>query len=888
MLRSIYKRLGVRKWIIPGILLFSCGPITVAQQPDLNQKVAVHYSGIPLEEVLIDLSRSFHIRFSYSPELVAINQTINYTTENTNLGRVLDEILQSCGIQYTLVDGYMVLKSVKKQDIDKTPGKPVLFTICGVITDSASHEVMIGAAVYIRETGTGIFTNNYGFYSLTLPAGTYTLQTSYVGYTIQSKTIDLSGDIRLNMDLNPSPFTLKEIIINPVSQEQLVFSSLAAQTHVDPSVVQRLSAALGETDMLKSLDNLPGVSFQSDGSSYFSVRGGSRDQNLILLDEAPIYNPSHLLGLFTPIIPEAIKNVELYRADFPVQYGGRLSSVVDIRAKDGNMNKFSGSASISPVSTRFNIEGPFRKEASSYFVSFRISTFGLLVKAANPSVESFYFADFTSKFNFRLGKRDRLYLTLFAGKDAFINKPGDTRNGLEWGNSAITLRWSHVYGTRLFSNTTFYASKFDYSLYTDYDRKIRWNSDITGTNLKSEFSWYISPRNNFRFGYNLGGYFFNPGNYTSPDATLDTMRVSQVNSGEIVLYAGDELEPVKWLRVNYGFRFSNWSNYGEAFSIIYDHDYHPASYAEYAKGTRYYSRNLLEPRISVSFRTGKYASVKASYNRTIQHINQINNSISPFNSLEVWLPSGPNIRPQYADIFNLGFVKSWPGKSVDLNLDVYYKNLFNQVGYSYHAEMFLNPYLEGELRQGKGYAGGFEVMIRKTQGRLTGQLGYGFTRSYLKINDLNADRWYPSHHDRPVDVSLSLDFKVKPRWTLNLNAVYTSGMTISTPTGFYYYRGSQVPEYTQQNNDRLPDYRRVDIGSAWRLNRIGKTFEHYFTLTLYNFFNSRNYVFLNFNKIKGADDKYYIPADKMNQQEQLPTYKYVYSIVPSFTYSLKF
>ena len=244
--------------------------------------------------------------------------------------------------------------------------------------------------------------------------------------------------------------------------------------------------------------------------------------------------------------------------------------------------------------------------------------------------------------------------------------------------------------------------------------------------------------------------------------------------------------------------------------------------------------------------------------------------------------------PQYADIFNLGFVKSWPGKSVDLNLDVYYKNLFNQVGYSYHAEMFLNPYLEGELRQGKGYAGGFEVMIRKTQGRLTGQLGYGFARSYLKINDLNADRWYPSHQDRPVDVSLSLDFKVKPRWTLNLNGVYTSGMTISTPTGFYYYRGSQVPEYSKQNNDRLPDYRRIDIGSTWRLNRIGKTFEHYFTLTLYNFFNSRNYVFLNFNKIKGADDKFYIPADKLNRQEQLPTYKYVYSIVPSFTYSLKF
>jgi hypothetical protein len=238
-------------------------------------------------------------------------------------------------------------------------------------------------------------------------------------------------------------------------------------------------------------------------------------------------------------------------------------------------------ASVSPVSTRFSAEGPFRKNYSSYFVSFRISTFGLLAKAANPSIESFYFADFTSKFNFRLGKRDRLFLTLFAGKDAFINKSGNIRNGLEWANTAATLRWSHIYGPRLFSNTTIYASKYDYALYTDFDRKIFWNSDITGTNLKSEFTWYINPRNNLRFGINVSGYFFNPGNYNSTITSLDTMRVSQVNSGEFVFYAGDELELSHWLKVNYGFRFSNWSNYGEAFSIVYE-CYHPFPH-EYLK-----------------------------------------------------------------------------------------------------------------------------------------------------------------------------------------------------------------------------------------------------------------------------------------------------------------
>ena len=279
---------------------------------------------------------------------------------------------------------------------------------------------------------------------LTLPRGKYTLEASFLGYAVESRTMELTRNIRWNMQLKLSPFTLKEIIISSVNQEELINNSLAAQTILDPSVVQRQTAALGETDMLKSLDYLPGISFQSDGSSYFSVRGGSRDQNLILLDEAPIYNPSHLLGLFTPIIPEAIKHTDIFRADFPVQFGGRLSSVIDIHAREGNMRKFSGTASISPVSSRFSVEGPFKKEISSYFLSFRFSTFGLYVKASNPTIEQFNFIDFTSKFNIKLGQRDRLYLTLFAGKDALIAKPSNVRTGLMWGNTAASLRWSHI------------------------------------------------------------------------------------------------------------------------------------------------------------------------------------------------------------------------------------------------------------------------------------------------------------------------------------------------------------------------------------------------------------------------------------------------------------
>jgi hypothetical protein len=887
MLNNNLKRIsGYGIWLL--IMFRLTAYELLAQMPDLNRNLDLNYDLIPLETVLQDITQKTQIRFSYSVNLIQAGKKITCHAVNKPLSRILDEIFREAGIQYKIVNGYLVLTPDQEEQSRKNTARTERFTISGMIADSASREGMIGAAIYVKESGLGAFTNNYGFFSLTLPSGAYTLQTSFLGYASKIRKLDLNRDISWNIQIGSLPVLMKEIIINPSGEEDRVLHSLASQVQVDPVIVQRQSAALGETDLLKSLDNLPGISFQNDGSSYFSVRGGNHDQNLILLDDAPIYNPTHLLGLFTPIIPEAIKHMEIYRADFPVQYGGRLSSVLDIRARDGNMRRFSGNATLSPVSSRFSLEGPLKKEASSYFVSFRGSTFGLLIKALNPSVESFYFTDFTTKFNLKLGKRDRLYLTLFAGKDVFINKPEAVRNGLTWGNSAATLRWSHIYGTKLFSNTTLYASKYDYSLYTNYDTKAFWNSDITSTNLKSEFTWYRSPKNSLKFGVNVGGYFFNPGNYNSSDATLDTLRVSEVNSGELVLYAGYDLNPLRWLQINCGFRLSNWSNYGEGFSMVYDETHKAVSYKTYQKGDRYYSRTFLEPRISISFRTGSFGSVKASYNRTTQHINQISNSISPFNSLEVWLPSGPNIKPQYANIFDLGIIKLWPNHAFELSMDGYYKKLFNQPGYQVHAGMFLNPYLEGELRQGDGTAAGFEIMLRKTQGRITGQLGYGYVKSVLHIEELNGGDRYPSHQDKPVDLSLWLDFKVRPRWTLTTNMVYTSGMTISTPTGFYVYRGTQIPVYAKQNNDRLPDYKRLDLGSSWRLNKLERTFQHYLTLTLYNFFSTRNYAFLNFNKIKGDDGKYYVPADKLNRPEQIVTYRYIYSMVPSITYNLKF
>ncbi|MBI9067659.1 MAG: TonB-dependent receptor [Salinivirgaceae bacterium] len=867
------------------LLVFSSHGFT--QVKNSETEISVHFSNTKLENVLKELSEKTGQKFSYSTNTIPANFEINYTAKKESFENILNEICKQAGVSYENVGGYLVLKKADEIIQETEILKAKKFTISGYIVDSKNQEALIGAAVYNEETNQGTTTNNYGFFSFTLPEGNYSIKTSYMGYDVASKQVELYNNFRWNIKLEPTASMMQEVVVSSFNREKLISNQLAAQTNIKPFAVKQQTAALGETDMLKSLDNLPGISFQSDGSSYFYVRGGNRDQNLILLDEAPIYNPSHMLGLFTPIIPDAIKNTTIYKADFPIQYGGRLSSLIDIRTRDGNMEKFSGSSSIGLVSARISVEGPIKKEASSFFTSFRRSYFGVLVKAGYPKVKDFYFNDFTSKFNLRLGKKDRLFLTLYNGKDILLTEETvNNKSGLEWGNTSFTTRWNHIFGSKLFLNTTFYASKYDYFLHTDYSKNINWNSHISSAHVKSEFTWYLNPNHKIYYGLKLGRYYFNPGNYNDPKLPSG-LTVSPINSGESILYVGNEYQFSENLQLNAGLRFTSWRNFGEGFVVNYT-DYQPIDTNNYKKDEKYYSNLSVEPRISISYKLTDFSSLKASYNRTLQHINLINNSISPFNSLEVWLPSGPNIKPQKADIINLGFIKSWPAHDIDFNVDVYYKKLYNQIGYKYHAKTMLNPFLDGELRQGDGKAYGFEVYARKTQGRITGQVGYSFTRSLIQIDDLNDGREFKARQDRPVDFSLGLSFLAKPRWLLTANFSYSSGARISSPTSFYFYRGVQVPVYTEQNNDRMPDYKRFDIGTDFKLNKKEGNFEHHLVISFYNFFNTHNPGFLYFNKVAAANGDLKVPADKLNYQELSPSTRYVYTMVPSITYNMKF
>ncbi len=880
-------------WVV--ILMIVCeGFLTpqYAQESVLRKELSVNYHNATLKYVLDDISKKAGIEFSYNPGIIPLDTAITYKCNNLKITDIFSRIFDPLNVEFEYLEEHVILRPATPKEIIRreeasNSTKKKLFTVSGFVTDAQTHESLIGATVYEASTQSGIATNNYGYFSLSLPEGEYVIQTSYLGYGVSEKRIDLRNNIKLDVQITNVTSMVDEIVVTSNENEDFVFNALAAQTRIEALDAQRQTSALGETDLLKSFDNLPGISFQSDGSSYFYVRGGNRDQNLILLDEAPIYNPSHMLGLFTPIIPDVIKNTNIYKADFPVEYGGRLSSIIDIRTRDGNMERFSGSATFGLVSSRFSLEGPIVKQKSSYFISFRRSYVGALIKGIYPSVKDFYFYDFTAKFNTRIGKRDRLFLTLYKGNDKFINEETvNNINGLEWGNSSATLRWNHVYGEKLFSNTTFYTSRYNYYLHTDYSKGLYWNSLISGAHLKTEFTWYLRPGNRIKFGAKYGYYYFNPGNHNSPGIS-DKNRVSPNNSGEFVVYAGDEINITDRLMLNWGLRFTNWSNMGEAFVVRYD-NHRPVDIDTYAKGKRYYSSNSVEPRVSFSYKTGQRSSLKLSYNRTRQNINLINNSISPFNTLEVWLPAGPNIKPQKADIFNLGFNKYLSSSVVELNTDVFYKVMYNQIGYNYHANTLLNAFLEGELRQGKGKAYGFELLLRKKQGKLTGQVGYSFTRSTLKINELNNNREFKARQDKPVDLSLGVNYLVTPRWLATTNFLYHSGLMTTTPTSFYSYRGTQVPVYAEQNNSRLPDYKRLDIGSDFKLNRSTGNFEHHLVVSIYNVLGFKNPAFLYFTKTEEDNGDFVIPTDKLNLQKQVITQRYIFSVMPSITYKLSF
>lgn len=752
------------------------------------------------------------------------------------------------------------------------------FTISGSMEDASSGEALIGATIYVPSLSKGVNTNVYGFYSLTLPQGDYELSYSFIGYHKVTKTLKLDRNIKMDVELEPSSIMVEEAVIEGSSDaEQNIESVDMSTVNMQMSAIKKIPAFMGEVDVIKAIQLLPGVATVGEGGSGFYVRGGAVDQNLILLDEASVYNASHLLGFFSVFNSDAIKDVQLYKGGIPARYGGRLSSVLDIHMKDGNNKKFTGTGGIGTVSSRLTLEGPLKKEKGSILVSGRrtyADFFLLLSKNEAQRNTRLYFYDLNLKANYEISENDRIYLSGYFGRDVF--KFADLF-GLDWGNTTGTFRWNHIYNSKLFSNVSLIYSNFQYGLGQDFEGfGFQWDSDIKDLTGKIDFSYFLNPNNTLRFGVTSTLRKMNPGYARGTgESIFNELRLEEVNALEHAVYASNEHHLTDAFKVQYGLRYSLFQQIGPGTVWNYNDAFEPTDSTYYNSGDQIQQYGGFEPRIGMSYKLNRSTAIKASYNRMYQYIHLASNSTSS-SPLDVWFTSSQNVKPQKADQVALGYFKNFKDNTLEFSAEVYYKTMTNAIDFKNHAELFLNKHLEGELRFGEARSYGLELLMRKQTGRLTGMVSYTLARTEKLIPDITPN-WYPTKYNKTHDVAVVVSYSLSDKWSFGANFVYGTGAAVTLPTGRFTYLGMVVPVYSDRNGARMPAYHRLDLSATLRPEqKKERKWQGEWVFSVYNAYNRHNAYSINFK------------TEDFDPNVTYAVKTYLLPIVPSVTYNFSF
>lgn len=754
-----------------------------------------------------------------------------------------------------------------------------MVTLSGYITDSKNGESLPGATIFIKSLYAGAASNNYGFYSLTIPSGRHTIVFSYLGYTDKVVDINLLHDTTLNIELVTSSHILNEVIVTGELANANITGTQMSVNKISSKTIQSIPALLGEVDLIKALQLLPGVKFVAEGSSGLSVRGGSPDQNLILLDEATVYNAGHLMGFFSVFNNDAVKSVELFKGDLPSKYGGRLASLIDIRMKDGNIKEFHGSGGIGLISSRLMLEGPIVKNKASFMIAGRRSYADLFLRlSSNKDMRDnvLYFYDLNAKVNYNINKNNRVFLSGYRGKDVFKNNTF----GMKWGNTTGTIRWNHIFHEKLFSNFTFVASRFSYDLGIPEgnERAFNWGSSLTDYNLKSDFNWYFNSNNTFTFGISMLHHTFFPGTIegTGEESFITKYALPNNYALESAIYLGNEQKISSILVLKYGIRFSMFNNIGPATIFDYDEQGNVIDSTNYGSGDFFNTYAGIEPRLGFVFILNEVSSIKASYSRNIQYMQQAQNSTAG-SPLHIWFPASPNIRPQTGHQFAMGYFRNFNMGTIETSAEAYYKITNNAVDFVDHADLLLNKYLEGEILLGKGWSYGLELMVRKNSGKLTGWISYTLSRAIHKIDGINNNNPYPAPYDRPNDASIVANYILNKHFSFSATWVYATGQPVTFPVGRFEYGNTIIPVYSERNSYRMKDYHRLDLSVAYKgKNKPNKKWRNEFILSVYNAYNHYNPYMITFKN------------DPDNPDVTYAEMTYLFGIIPSFTYNFKF
>lgn len=774
-------------------------------------------------------------------------------------------------------------------------------TISGTISDAKSNETLIGVSIQIKGTSIYTATNEYGFYSITLPKGNYSLLVSYVGFQTEEKPFELNENIKLNVKLQEESKQLQEIVVSDTKEKTNIRKPEMSVNKLSIATIKQMPVVLGEVDIIKSLLFLPGVTNAGEGQSGFNVRGGGADQNLVLLDEATVYNSSHVFGFFSVFNPDAIKDLKLYKGGIPAKYGGRASSVLDIYQKDGNSNKLSMNGGIGLITSRLLVEGPIVKEKGSFLVGGRGSYAHLFLKLTDNK-NSAYFYDLNTKLNYKLNKNNTLYLSGYFGRDIFTLNETFSNS---YGNTTANLRWNHLYSDKLFSNLSLIYSDYYYGLTLDFVG-FNWESGIKNYNLKYDFKHYISNKLKLNYGVNAVYNSFNPGviEPLSDNSQINYKQLDKKYAFEPAIYLDAEQKIGEKIGISYGLRYSQFYRLG-ASTVNYYENNQAVVYDEelkiYEKGepisTKYFGRNkkiasydFLEPRFAMAYELNPNNSVKLSYNRMVQYLQLVSNTASP-TPLDVWTPSDNYIKPQIADQVALGYFKNFKEDQYSLEVETYYKGIQNRMDYIDGADLIANEAIEQVVLNGRMRSYGVEMLLRKNTGTLTGWIAYTLSKSEQQTPGrtateigINNGEWYRSAYDKTHNLVITGGYKLNDKWNFGANFTLQSGQPVTFPTGKYVIYpdgdtslpGITVPIYGNRNEDRLPAFHHLDISATLTpaKNKLSK-WQSEWVFSIYNLYSRKNAASINFrqNSETGVNE-----AVKLS----------IFGIVPSVSYNFKF
>ncbi|MEW2922344.1 TonB-dependent receptor [Muricauda sp. ANG21] len=778
------------------------------------------------------------------------------------------------------------------------------FTLSGTISEANSNETLIGVTIAFPELKTGVTTNEYGFYSITLPEGEYTLVVSYLGFQDIRETINLNSNIKRDFNLLEEAEELEEVVVTDdverldIRKPQMSVNTMAVQT------IKQIPVVLGEADVIKSLLLLPGVSNAGEASSGFNVRGGAADQNLILLDEATVFNTSHLFGFFSVFNPDAIKDVKLFKGGIPARYGGRVSSVLEIFQKEGNSKDFKVNGGIGAVASRLLLEGPIQKDRTAFLVGGRASYAHLFLPLFDVDNKA-YFYDLNAKINHKINDRNNIFLSGYFGRDLFSISDRFVNT---YGNAVGNFRWNHLFSDRLFSNLSIIYSDYYYGLELDFVG-FEWDSGIQNFNLKYDLKHYINDKLQLNYGLNNTYYVFNPGRIkpNSPDSGIVEEQITKKYANENAIYIDIEHQITENLSMQYGLRASQFNRLGQDEFYVYENN-NPVEFDPftlvYQEATPIDTINPgrggtlkkffnLEPRISASYNFKGKSSIKASYTRLAQYLHLLSNTSSP-TPLDVWTPSGPFVDPQLLDQFAVGYFRNIKDGDYSFETEAFYKDIQNRIDYIDGANLIANKAIERVILNGEARAYGLEFLIRKNEGRLTGWLAYTWSKSEQRTpprdlralgidtgrsdleTGINQGQWYSTPYDKRHDLSVYASYNLNKKWNFNANFIYQTGQPTNYPVGQFEFEGLTAPYYGLRNKERLPDYHRLDVSAILTPKRNErKKVKSEWVFSIYNLYSRRNAASINFRE-----------NEDTGRNEAIRTS--IFGIIPAVTYNFRF